>query len=80
MDYRLNFRHIGVEILAERKRKGLTQKDVADQVGTHVMTVSRIERGAHKTVSLELVARIARFLGRNIDELLSWEEPEEKAA
>lgn len=36
---------IGAEIRAERIRKGLSQKELADMVGVGVMTIHRLETG-----------------------------------
>ena len=52
-----------------RKAKGLSLKDVADQIGIYKPTLSNIERGV-KPASLEMVITLADFFDVSIDYLV----------
>jgi transcriptional regulator with XRE-family HTH domain len=41
-------RTIGANILRERQRRGLTQRQLGDALGVDTMQISRWERGAHR--------------------------------
>src|SRR5829696_5860736 len=55
-----------------RERKNLSQQDVADSVGAHWVTVSKLERGKLR-LSLEWVERLSRALGVDPSELYPLE-------
>lgn len=44
------------ELKRLRKEKGLTQKELADKLGVHYMTIYNIESGKSKTVNTYLKA------------------------
>ena len=56
-----------------RKNKGMTQQELADQLGVSNKTVSRWESGSYPDVTT-LVA-LARVLGVTVDELLDPKAP-----
>jgi DNA-binding XRE family transcriptional regulator len=51
------------EIIALRIRNKLTQKELAQQIGTSQPAIARIESGSYKNVSLSFLRRIADALG-----------------
>ncbi len=61
--YRLQkpFYDLTLEILKRRKKLGLTQKELADKVGTHQSAISRIE-AAENDVRLSTLTQIAEAL------------------
>ena len=52
-----------------RMRRKLTQVQLAEKVGVHEMTVSRLERGERQP-SLALLQRLAKVLKVKVGELL----------
>lgn len=57
-------------ILAERTRAGLTQKGLADRVGTTQSVISRLEDADYGGHSLAMLQRIAEALGLRLE--VSW--------
>lgn len=53
---------------AERSRLGLTQKDVADQLGIAVPTYSKKENGKQDFTQKEML-ELCKILNRTLDEL-----------
>ena len=53
------------DIIRDRRAAGLTQKELADLVGTRQETISRIESGK-QTASVKLVDKIDRVLQKTI--------------
>ncbi|MCK5007687.1 MAG: helix-turn-helix transcriptional regulator [Spirochaetia bacterium] len=51
------------EIIDLRKRRNLTQKELAEQVGTSQPAIARIESGSYKNISLSFLRRLADALG-----------------
>ena len=51
-----------------RNNKGLTQQDLADEIGITRATIVALERGSYNP-SLELAFRLAKFFNRKIDDL-----------
>ncbi len=71
---------LGSRVQLFRKRSGLTQKDLAEQMGfTAAETVSQIERGDREVKAWELV-QLANALSTEIDDLLRVEKPKAKPA
>ncbi len=71
---------LGSRVRLFRKRSGLTQKDLAEQMGfTAAETVSQIERGDREVKAWELV-QLANALSTEIDDLLRAEKPKSKPA
>ncbi|MCL1840553.1 MAG: UDP-N-acetylglucosamine 1-carboxyvinyltransferase [Propionibacteriaceae bacterium] len=57
--------NIGRLIRVARKQRGLTQTQLADELGTSQSAVHRIESG-HQNLSLEMINRIAEVLGSQL--------------
>ena len=51
------------EIISLRIKKKLTQKQLAQQIGTSQPAIARIESGSYRNVSLSFLRRIADALG-----------------
>jgi DNA-binding XRE family transcriptional regulator len=64
----------GEVLAALRKRKGLTQQDVADQIGVSKSAVYGFEKGRSFPVPDKLV-KLARYFKVTVDYLLTGEEP-----
>ncbi len=56
---------IGELLKEQRLQAGLTQKELAAQVGTRAETISRLERG-YSNVSLSLIFQIFAGMGRKV--------------
>jgi len=54
------------EIIMARKEKNLTQKDLAELVGTKQSNISRFESGNYNP-SLEFLNRIAQAVGKELE-------------
>lgn len=65
---------VGERIRARREELGLTQAQLADELGVSHQHVSGIESGA-SAPSLDLLVRVARRLGETTDHLLTGESP-----
>jgi transcriptional regulator with XRE-family HTH domain len=50
------------ELLEQRKRLGITQKELAKRMGTSQSVVSRLESGEFLNVTLRTLSRMARVL------------------
>jgi DNA-binding Xre family transcriptional regulator len=67
----------GERIAVLRRRKGLTQQELAAQVGITQNTITRVETGMVKMLRGDTVAALAKALGTSADYLLSLcEEPD----
>ena len=53
------------ELIAERKRQGLTQQDIADKTGMKAPNVTRVE-SCKFTPSLDVLERYAMALGKEL--------------
>ncbi len=51
------------EIIALRKKNKLTQKQLAEKVGTSQPAIARLESGNYKNISLSFLRKIANALG-----------------
>jgi transcriptional regulator with XRE-family HTH domain len=56
-----------------RKEKGLTQQELADEIGLHITHLSRIENG-HLTPSLDVFKKLAAIYDVSTDFLLNEAE------
>ena len=54
------------DIIQARKEKNLTQKELAELVGTKQSNISRLESGNYNP-SLELLNKIARAIGKELE-------------
>ncbi len=61
-----------IRMKVARVEKGWTQQDLADRVDATRQTIGLIEKGEYNP-TLKLCKRIARALGRTLDQLF-WEE------
>lgn len=70
---------LGSRIAELRSRKGILQKDLAEQAGISVSFLSEVENG-HRTPGAEILLRIADVLGASLDYLVRGEDsrPEPK--
>ena len=55
-----------------RKRKGLTQAQLAAKAGVRQATISLFESGNTKRVNLDVLAKIAHALDVPVQRLLKW--------
>jgi transcriptional regulator with XRE-family HTH domain len=60
---------VGEHIMVLRKRKGLTQKELADGIEATSVHIGRIERG-ESNVTILMLARIAKALNVSLSELV----------
>lgn len=67
---------IGAACRALRRRLGWRQVDLAERVGCHQTTISRIERGALKGVPLDLLERVFGALGARFSPDVWWRSGE----
>jgi transcriptional regulator with XRE-family HTH domain len=68
----------GERISVLRRRKGLTQQELADQAAIKANTVARVERGKVKMLRGDTVFALAKALGTSSDYLLgSADEPDD---
>lgn len=68
-DLKLNF---GSHLQALRNSKGITQEQLAAEVGITVESISNIERGIHGP-RFDNLEKIARALGTPVKELFNFE-------
>ena len=54
------------EIIMARKEKNLTQKGLAELIGTRQSNISRLESGNYNP-SLELLTKIAQVMGKRLE-------------
>ena len=57
---------LGLQIIAMRERRHITQKQLAERTGTTQSVISRIERG-NQNCSVETLLSIAKALGVQMD-------------
>ncbi|MBM9501054.1 helix-turn-helix transcriptional regulator [Leptospira sp. 201903071] len=50
------------EIIKLRKKRNLTQKDLAEKIGTSQPAIARIESGNYKNLSLSFINKLAKAL------------------
>lgn len=60
---------VGANIKEQRRRRGLTQEELAHRAGMHPVEIGRAERGT-RDLRVSSVAKIARGLGVEPGELL----------
>ena len=62
--------NIGENIKKRRTKLGLSQEDFAQKSGVKYTTLTKIESGVIKTPSVVIIAKIAKALDVNIEELI----------
>lgn len=67
MKYKVNEK-LGKRIRRARKDRGITQEELADRVGLHYTTISRIERGISNP-PVQTINKIARTLRVDMSDL-----------
>lgn len=55
------------DLLAMREAAGLTQRELADLVGTSYSNISRLESATYRGHSLSMLRRIAEALGHQVE-------------
>ena len=68
----IDYASIGFKVRQARKKKGITQEQLAEAVGVGVTHISHLETGAG-TVSLKVFVAIVNYLNCSVDELLCKE-------
>ena len=69
-DFGERFIQLGLNIAFYRKKKGLTQEDLADMVGISRTHISNIEAPkVEKSLSLEVLFKIAKALDVEVEKL-----------
>ena len=61
---------IGENIKKRRTKLGLSQEDFAQKSGVKYTTLTKIETGVIKALSVAIVAKIAKVFGVSVEELL----------
>ena len=72
MNTKVSTKEIGLRLAALRKAKGLTQEELASQLGLNRTAITQIENGNRDITALEL-RKLADILGFSIDELVADE-------
>jgi len=71
MKYGNEYKKIGIKISEYRKKKSLTQEDLANKVGVSYSYITQIEApNVEKKMSLEVLFDIADVLGVDVKDLL----------
>lgn len=65
------YRKLGLNIAYYRKDKGLSQFELADEIGISRVHMSRIENN-DCAVSLDVIFKISKFLGVPLNELFTF--------
>lgn len=66
--------NLSQNIVAQRHAMHLTQEKLAEEAGMSVNFLSKLERGASKTVSAETLQHLANALDVSMEELMSGAE------
>ena len=70
---------VAVQIAALRKRAGLTQKELAQKVGTTQQQICRLESPSYEGHSLSLLRRVAEALHAQVRVLLEPVQPRNRS-
>jgi transcriptional regulator with XRE-family HTH domain len=57
---------VALQLAVLRKEAGLSQKDLADRVGTSQQQISRLESPGYEGHSLSMIRRVAEALGASV--------------
>jgi len=66
---------LGARLHQERQKRGLTLQDVSAETGISVATLSRIERGACKTLKSDTLVILADWMGTEVAMLKKEPQP-----
>ncbi len=69
----------GNRIAKAKELAGLTQAELADQIGLTQPYVSDVERGRHTTITLDNARKFADFFGCSIEDLFPSRSTQEVA-
>jgi len=70
----VDLQRLGERILLARRRRGLSQGDLAQVAQVDLSLISRIERGVKPSLSVEVLGRLATALDTSPNDLLGWGE------
>jgi transcriptional regulator with XRE-family HTH domain len=70
----VDLQRLGERLLLTRRRKGLSQGELAQVAQVDLSLISRIERGVKPSLSVEVLGRLATALDTSPNDLLGWEE------
>jgi transcriptional regulator with XRE-family HTH domain len=70
---------LGERVLIVRRRRDMTQRELAKAAGLNTNTISRLEQGDLKDLGGQAIANIARALGTSADFLLGLSERDEES-
>lgn len=73
MPTKVDVRRLGMLMRSKRERDELTLKDVSDQTGLKIPTLSRIERGASQDIEGSTLLTLTRWLGSDPDDIVERE-------
>ncbi len=59
--------NVAAEIVAMRESAKLTQKQLAERIGTHQSVIARLEDAEYDSHSLKMLQRIAEALGKRVE-------------
>ena len=65
---------MGERLLLARRRKHLSQAELAKAADVDLSLISRIERGIKPSLSVEVLGRLATALDQSPNDLLGWGE------
>ena len=69
---------LGERMLILRKRRGMSQGELAQASGMNRNTIARLEQGALKDLTSEYIVKLARALQCTSDRLLGLSDIDEK--
>ena len=70
----VDLQRLGERLLLARRRRGLSQGELAKVAQVDLSLISRIERGVKPSLSVEVLGRLAVALDASPNDLLGWEE------
>jgi transcriptional regulator with XRE-family HTH domain len=71
---------IALQITALRKESGLSQKELAQRVGTSQQQISRLESPSYEGHSLSMLRRVAEVLGATVNVKIQRKRDERQVA
>src|SRR5262249_10984988 len=69
----VDLQRLGERLLLVRRRKGLSQGELAQVAQVDLSLISRIERGVKPSLSVEVLGRLASALDTRPNDLLGWD-------